>query len=117
EHFFAGISKYLHDNAFKPVEVHNLRLAFEAVSGSDLNWFFNQWFLGKGHPVVEINYGFDEVTNKQYVFFSQKQIENGLPVFTFPVDIELLVDGKKQTHTIWVKNIEDTFAITVLKKP
>src|SRR5690606_29269675 len=48
---------------------------------------------------------------------SQKQAEKGLPVFTFPVDIELLVDGKKQTHTFWVKNIEDTFAITVLQKP
>ena len=43
--FFASLNKYLEDNKFKTAEVHNLRLAFEEVTGYDLNWFFNQWFL------------------------------------------------------------------------
>ena len=48
--FFAGTQKYLQDNALQAVEAHDLRLAFEAVTGEDLNWFFNQWFFRQGPP-------------------------------------------------------------------
>ena len=48
--FFASLKLYLEDNKFQAVEIHNLRLAFEEVTGEDLNWFFNQWFLNSGHP-------------------------------------------------------------------
>ncbi|MBL0913517.1 MAG: M1 family metallopeptidase [Bacteroidia bacterium] len=50
ETFFEGLKLYLKTNAGKPVEAHQLRLAFEEVSGEDLNWFFNQWFFDSGHP-------------------------------------------------------------------
>ena len=43
EVFFKGLQKYLTDNKFDNGEAHQLRLALEAVSGQDLNWFFNQW--------------------------------------------------------------------------
>ena len=43
--FFAALKKYLTDNKFKNVEIANLRLAFEAVTGEDLQWFFDQWFM------------------------------------------------------------------------
>ena len=43
--FYNGLKKYLNDNAYKAVEIHQLRIAMEEVSGEDLNWFFNQWFL------------------------------------------------------------------------
>lgn len=56
ETFFRGLNTYLTQNANKTVEVHNLRMAFEEVSGEDLNWFFNQWFLDKGHPSLDINH-------------------------------------------------------------
>ena len=45
EAFFAGLQKYLTDNALSDVEIHELRMAMEDVTGTDLNWFFNQWFL------------------------------------------------------------------------
>ena len=48
--FYNGLKKYLNDNAYKAVEIHQLRIAMEEVSGEDLNWFFNQWFLDSGHP-------------------------------------------------------------------
>ena len=37
--------------SFPPVEVDELRIAFEDVtSGEDLHWFFDQWYLSAGHP-------------------------------------------------------------------
>lgn len=42
--FFASLNDYLTTNAYKTVELANLRLSFEKITGEDLNWFFNQWF-------------------------------------------------------------------------
>ncbi|MDV7400639.1 M1 family aminopeptidase, partial [Arthrospira platensis SPKY1] len=57
--FWAGLNRYLTDNAYTAVEAHNLRLAFEQVTGEDLNWFFNQWFFEAGHPQLEVTYSYD----------------------------------------------------------
>ncbi|HEY0262800.1 MAG TPA: M1 family metallopeptidase, partial [Chitinophagales bacterium] len=38
--FFKSLNLYLKTNQFKSVEVHNLRLAFEEVTGRDMNTFF-----------------------------------------------------------------------------
>ena len=40
--FFKSLNKYLTDNKFKNGEAHQLRLAFESVTGQDLNWFWNE---------------------------------------------------------------------------
>ena len=42
--FFKGLNNYLTTNKFKAAEVHHLRLAFEEVSGEDLNWFLTNGF-------------------------------------------------------------------------
>ncbi|MFY7979112.1 MAG: M1 family metallopeptidase, partial [Sediminibacterium sp.] len=52
--FFASLNKYLTDNKFSNGSAIKLKLAFEAVTGKDLNWFFNQWYFGSGHPYVRI---------------------------------------------------------------
>jgi hypothetical protein len=39
---FKSLNLYLTTNKFK-TEAHQLRLAFEEITGKDLNWFFNQW--------------------------------------------------------------------------
>jgi aminopeptidase N len=56
--FFAALKLYLTENKYKAAEVHQLRMYFEKVTGKDLNWFFNQWFFGKGHPNVQISYDY-----------------------------------------------------------
>lgn len=38
--FFASLHKFLADNKFRSVEVPQLRMTFEEVTGLDLNWFF-----------------------------------------------------------------------------
>ena len=57
--FFASLKLYLETNKFSAVEIHDLRLAFEKVTGEDLNWFFNEWFLSSGHPDLDIKTTYD----------------------------------------------------------
>ena len=62
EAFFQTLNEYLTTYANQPVEVHHLRLMAEKVSGQDLNWFFNQWFLDSGHPELEVEKSFNNDT-------------------------------------------------------
>ncbi len=63
EAFYAALNKYLVDNAYSDVEIHELRIAFEDVTGRDLMPFFNQWFFAAGHPMIEyyLIHTYDEV--------------------------------------------------------
>ena len=58
--FFKSLNIYLTTNKFKSAEAQHLRLAFEEVTGKDLNWFWNQWYYGSGHPKLDINYIYDD---------------------------------------------------------
>jgi aminopeptidase N len=85
--FFAGLKLYLTNNSFKSAEVHDLRLAFEEVTGEDLNWFFNQWFLNQGHPKLSINYNWDAATMSQQITVEQLQDLNTTPLYKLPVPV------------------------------
>ena len=67
--FFAGLKKYLTDNQYGTAESHHLRLALEEVSGKDLNWF-----LGKGHPKIQVTSIVGQFENKIEVYV--RQVEN-----------------------------------------
>ncbi|MEY3982738.1 MAG: hypothetical protein RL160_295 [Bacteroidota bacterium] len=45
ELFFSGMKRYLTQHAYGTAELDDLRMAYEAVSGEDLHWFFDQWYL------------------------------------------------------------------------
>ena len=53
--FFKSLNNYLTTNKFKAGEADQLRLAFEEVTGKDMNWFWNQWYYGSGHPKLKIS--------------------------------------------------------------
>jgi len=115
--FFASLSKYLKDNAYHDVEIHHLRLAFEAVTGQDLNWFFNQWFLDKGHPSLLINYNYSDSLGIQEVIIKQDQDLTEFPVFRLPMAIEIWVGDKKERHDVVMTESEQVFSFPVSSQP
>ncbi|SHK07574.1 M1 family metallopeptidase [Hymenobacter psychrotolerans] len=112
--FFAGLQKYLKDNAFGNGEAHQLRLAMEAVSGQDLNWFYNQWYFGTGHPVVSIDYAWDAASKVQSVTVKQNQPGQ---VFQLPFAIDYYVNGKPQRQRVVMKQASQTFTMPLSAKP
>ncbi|WP_240737186.1 M1 family metallopeptidase [Hymenobacter metallicola] len=112
--FFAGLQKYLKDNAFGNGEAHQLRLAMEAVSGQDLNWFYNQWYFGTGHPVVSIDYSWDAAKKVQSVTVKQNQPGT---VFQLPFAIDYHVNGKVQRQRVMMTQATQTFSLPLAAKP
>jgi aminopeptidase N len=112
--FFGGLQKYLTDNKFGNGEAQQLRLALEAVSGQDLNWFFNQWYYGTGHPVVTIDYAYDAARKVQNVTIKQTQAGQ---LFQLPLDIDLYVGGKVQHQKAMMTKATETLSFPVSAKP
>lgn len=91
--FFKSLELYLKEHAFGTAEIHDLRMSFEEVTGEDLNWFFNQWFLASGHPRLEVSHY--QKGNVLTVEVKQNQDLNKTPVFNLPVVLGIWVDEEK----------------------
>lgn len=115
EAFFLSLKKYLEDNKFQSVEIHNLRLAFEAVTGKDLNWFFNQWFLSSGHPVVDINYTYTD--SNVVVKMTQTPSAEDYLVYNLPMEVIVYeANGSSSTQNIVFDKKEQEFVFPTKEK-
>lgn len=113
--FFKGLNLYLSTNKFKSAEAHHLRLAFEEVSGKDLNWYFNQWYFGNGHPKLNINYSYQQ--DKKLAMVVVKQTQNTGKLFRIPTYIDIYQGKNKSRNMVWVENAIDTFYFASETKP
>lgn len=104
EAFFAALNLYLKRHQYTAVEIDELRMAFEDVTGEDLHWFFNQWFMEKGHPKVDISYGYDSATREAIVTVAQSQDPDNAPaIFQLPIAIDVyLADTKPVRHNVLI---------------
>jgi aminopeptidase N len=103
--FFEGLNVYLTENKYTAAEVHQLRLAFEKVSGKDLNWFFNQWYFGSGHPKVQISYDYNTLEKTVTINIYQTQKNE----FKFPLAIDIFQGKKKTRYNVFVDKNDASF--------
>jgi aminopeptidase N len=75
----------------------------EAVSGRDLNWFFDQWFFGVGHPEVTIDYRYDP--SGVAVTIAQQQGR----AFAVPIVIDVYDAAGKKRYPVWLRQQRDSF--------
>ena len=111
--FFEGLQNYLKHYKYKSAEVHQLRLVFEELTGKDLNWFFNQWFYGAGHPKLNISYDYN--TLEQTVTVNVKQTQSG--VFQFPFAIDIFEANKRKRHNVFVAGKDASFKFSYNEQP
>ena len=112
--FFASLNKYLTDNKFGTGSGHKLRLAFEAVTGKDLNWFFNQWYFNSGHPNLTLSQQYDASTKKLMVVIKQTQTHQ---IYQLPILIDIYHGANKKREMVWAKNLADTFYFDAATQP
>jgi aminopeptidase N len=115
--FFASLKNYLTKNAYNTGEAHQLRLAFEEVTGEDLNWFFNQWYFSAGHPSLDISYAWNEADKSTTVTITQKQDLTKSPLFRLPMNVDVYADGGVRTHKIVLTDKEQSFNFRSNSKP
>jgi aminopeptidase N len=113
--FFKSLNNYLTTNKFKNGESDQMRLAFEEVTGQDLNWFWNQWYFGSGHPIVKIDYAYDDAAGKATVTIEQTQ--NTGKTFRLPIAIDVYNGASKKRYTVWMEDKKQSFTIPYTQRP
>ena len=112
--FFKSLNRYLTLHKFQSAEAQQLRLAFEEVTGQDLNWFWNQWYYGSGQPTLDINYNYSDGRSRVIV----DQTQTSGKIFKLPVAIDVYSEGAhKKRYKVWLDNKSDTFYFASDKKP
>jgi aminopeptidase N len=112
--FFKSLNLYLRTRKFNTGEAQDLRLAFEDITGQDLNWFWNQWYYGSGHPKLDINYDYDADGKTAKVFIKQTQTGK---IFKLPIAIDIYQGTEKKRYNLWSDHQADTFVFHTVSKP
>ncbi|WP_266203991.1 M1 family aminopeptidase [Pontibacter kalidii] len=113
--WWASLNLYLTRNKYSDVEVAELRMAFEDVTGKDLMWFFDQWFMKPGHPELLVTQRY----NKGQLQLNVQQLQDTAytPVYRLPLQVAIWTEGKKQLHPIVVEKASQTFTFDVATQP
>jgi aminopeptidase N len=112
--FFKSLNTYLNENKFKSAEVPQLRLAFEEVTGQDLNWFWNQWYYGSGQPALDIRYDYSDGRAMVIV----DQVQHTGKIFRLPVAIDVYsTQANRKRYHVCLENPSDTFYFASPQKP
>ena len=115
EAFFTALNHYLTKNKYTAVQISELREAFEETTGEDLQWFFDQWFLQRGHPELKVTHTYG---NGQ-VLLRVQQTQDTLfqPVFRLPVTVTVWQKEKPTNHRITITKADQTFSFLAADKP
>ena len=110
--FWAGMHRYLVDNAFKPATTADYAVAMERTSGRDLDWFFDQWCYGIGYPKVNVTRAWDPTTSTLTLTVRETQtIDATHPFFQFPTTVRIITRDTVVRHDIMVTGQNQQFAL------
>ncbi len=116
--FWAGMHRFLVDNAYQPVTTADYAIAMEKTCNCDLDWFFDQWAYGIGYPKVQFARHWAASLKTLHVIVTQTQpIDSLHPVFQFPATIRVITRDSVVRRQIMVRHQTDTFAIALPSEP
>jgi len=111
--FFNGLQEYGNRYRFKSAVTEEFRDVMEAVSGMDLDSFFEQWIYGELYPKYSTYYNILD-NGDLFLKVIQTDIENR-QIFTMPVDIVAICDDN--TELSWTINNDREKQIYTLDVP
>lgn len=116
--FWAGMRRFLTDNAYRPVETADFAIAMEQASGQDLDWFFDQWAYGIGYPKVSVSRAWDAAARTLALTVRQTQpIDATHPFFRFPATIRIVTRDSVVRREIMVTEQDQRFLLALPGDP
>jgi aminopeptidase N len=113
--FFQGLRNYLADSnlAYKYAVTPNLQSHLEAVYGSSLSEFFNDWVYNQGYPIYNITVQ-NTAPGQAKITVAQTTSHTSVPFFEMPVPVRLL-GASGQSQDVVVNNTVngEQFNVTV----
>ena len=99
--FSDALALYLKRGGMDTVRHSHLQRAIEETTGRSWEMFFDQWVRNPGHPTLDASWQLND--NELILTVSQTQTEQDWPLFTFPLQVELIQrQGGARTETVHV---------------
>lgn len=117
--FVAAWQHFYKNNRFKKASYNDIKNSFEALSGADLDWYFNQWIYRKGAPRFTFkvtNAKKTEKGSRLTINISQIQASD---VFEMDVPMAFYLDGEQNARLEWFHMTQKSqnFTIDLPKRP
>lgn len=113
--FFSSLKDVISRHRFTPASWDDLKESFENRSGRDLSWFFTQWLMNPGLPVLEIGEFEISRTGGQVLLEFTVVQKDRIYEFTMPAAIYL--DGEIITKNIHITNARERFEFVLPQRP
>jgi aminopeptidase N len=88
--FWAGIREYYRRFRDSTASTEDLRRVMEETSGTDLGWFFQQWLLRPGSPIVSGGWKYNATAKKIEIDLEQSQ--SGA-AYRLPIEVAFTLPG------------------------
>jgi aminopeptidase N len=117
--FWRAIRRYAEVNQFRTVETADLRRSIEDSTGQGLNWFFDQWIHGGGHPEFDVAWDWDAAAKQVRLTVKQTQkVDATTPLFRTSVEIEIAPPmGEPAIRRVTLSKAEETFHFDAAERP
>ncbi len=117
ETFLKGWQHFYNQHKFTTASYNDIRLSMEAVSGLNLQPFFNQWVLRTGAPELIIKTVKTDTYNNSYrIFLSLEQIQSE-EAFTIDVPIAVATQKGVQDFTVHMTKKLQDYQLILNEKP
>ena len=94
----------------------DLEAVMESHYGTDLNWFFDQWIYGTGHP--EYDFLWAGSSSKVKIGISQQATGSYPTLFTMPLDTRMRgANDTEEIQVVWVDQESSNFLLTTDFQP
>ncbi|MFB3906943.1 MAG: M1 family aminopeptidase [Candidatus Eisenbacteria bacterium] len=117
--FFSGITEYVSDPDLRygVSTTEDLRAAFEATSGIDLAWFFDEWIYQPGCPEYELAWGSVPDGGGYKVTLQLEQVQTVGPIFRMPIDVAVTTQAGEERFVVWDSLETQSFELHVANLP
>jgi aminopeptidase N len=107
--FFEATKSYLNDLqvTYQSATTADFQQIMEQYYGESLNWFFQEWIYGKGFPIYQYSWTYQEEGDQYILDLTIEQIQKNYgaeEVFTMPLDIMIMTIPGPKKDTVKVFN-------------
>jgi len=118
--FFDALKAYSTNENFKYdiATTEELITIFNNSTGSDLDWFFDQWVFNPNHPTYNNTYEISYADTSWNLSFTINQTQINTVFFTMPIELRIeFIDGTDSLMTVWNDENDQTFDFYFVKEP
>jgi aminopeptidase N len=114
--FFASLQAFYTQYKYSVATTEDFRDVCEAVSGKDLDWFFQEWIYGEYYPNYKYNYTVAPAAGGYDVHLTLRQTQSW-QIFKMPVDVTITTAGGDQTFVVDDSLATQSFTLHVAQAP